>query len=284
MQEQLPSIENIIVPLDGSDLAEAALPIATAIASASGAHIDLVTVALTYEVPLDNQMDTLTREALHRAEAAIRARHPKVGQTVLAGTPADEICNYARESMADLIVMATHGRSGLRKLILGSASDRVISLSSVPVLLVRASSREAAELSAEEQKIRRIVLPLDGREATPKAVPHALSLAKTLSTEVVLVTADEGGSMEAAERQLRAFSNLFEEQGITVSEEVKLGKPGEVIAGTAHEDDLIIMSSLGATGVAKGAHRGSVADYVIKNAAAPVLVVVPRGYLGSALE
>lgn len=283
MQNQLPKIQNIIVSLDGSDLAEAALPIATAIATAADAHIDLVTVALTYDVPLDTQMDSLTRNALHKAEAAIRARHPKVGRTILAGAPAEELAAYASKSEADLIVMATHGRSGLSKLFLGSVADRLISLSSVPVLLVRAKAGSTVDLLSDEMKVERVILPLDGSESTPTAVPHALSLAKLLASEVVLVYADEGGSTESAERQLRAFADVFDQQGIVVSEVVIQGKPGEVIASAANSQDLIIMSSLSATGVAKGSHRGSVADYVIKNASAPVLVVSPQGYLGTAL-
>lgn len=284
MQEQLPVIEKIIVPLDGSDLAEVALPVAIAIAKAADAHLDLVTVALTYEVPLDTQMDTLSRETLHQAEAAVRARHPKVAHTVIAGVATEELSSYARKSDADLIVMATHGRSGLRKLILGSVADKLITLSPVPVLLVRAKQDKSTDLPFEEPTIKRIVLPLDGTESTPTAVPYALSLAKILSAEVVLLYADEGGSGESAERQLRAFAGVFEEQGVTASQLVSQGKPGEVIAGTAREDDLIVMSSLSATGIAKGSHRGSVADYVVKNAGAPVLIVAPKAYLGTAID
>jgi len=123
MTDGLPTIQNIVVPLDGSELSEAALPTAAAIAEAADAHMDLVTVALTYDAPLETQMDSLTRNALARAEAAVLARHPKVGQTVLAGVAAEEIAAHARKSSADLVVMATHGRTGLRKFVLGSVAS-----------------------------------------------------------------------------------------------------------------------------------------------------------------
>ncbi len=284
MKEQLPAIEKIVVPLDGSDLAEAALPVATAVATAADAHLDLVTVALTYDVPLDTQMDTLTQAALHRAEAAIRATHPRVARTILAGTPAEELSNHARNSDADLIVMATHGRSGLRKLILGSVADKLITLSTVPVLLVRAKNDGPVELPLDETKFKRIILPLDGRESAPAAVPLALSVAKLFSAETVLLFANEDGTSEAAERQLRVFVGVFEQQDLVVSQQVERGRPSEVIVETTREGDLVIMSSLSATGVARGSHRGSVADHVIKNADAPVLVVAPKGYLGTAIE
>ncbi len=282
--DQLPVIKNIIVPLDGSNLAEAALPVAAAIATAADAHLDLVTVALTYEAPLDSQMDTLTQEALHRAEAALRARHPRVGRTVLAGVPADQISTHATETNSDLIVMATHGRSGLRRFILGSVADRLLTLSSVPVLLVRATDNASEDLLVEETAFKRILVPLDGREATPTAIPLALAMAKLFSADVTLLYADENGETEAANRQLRAFADLFTQHGLTAEPVSRHGSPDEVIAGEAGSGDLVVMASLSATNVSRGSHRGSVADYVVKNAEAPVLVIAPKGYLGSALE
>ncbi len=286
MPDELPAIKNIIVPLDGSDLSETALPIVSALAAAADAHIDLVTVALTSEVPLKSQMDSLTQQALHRAEAALLAKHHKVGRKILAGVPADEISAYAATSNADLIVMATHGRSGFRRLILGSVADRLISQSHVPVMLVRASGDEPTGSSLADAKIEQIILPLDGRESTPAAVPFALVLAKLFGAGTILLYVDEGVDPEPGQRQLRAFAGVFGELGLNAETRSVDGEPGEAIADVASltEHSMVVMSSLSATGVARGSHRGSVADYVVKNSEVPVLIVPPRGYLGAALE
>ncbi len=281
MNEQLPDIEKIVVPLDGSPLAEAALPLASEIAAASDAQIELLTVALTYDAPLESQMDSLARDSLRRVEAALREKHAHVAHKVLAGAAADEISAHARDTGADLIVMGTHGRSGLGRLILGSVADSVVSMSSVPVLLVRATDDERITLPPAPANIRRVVVPLDGSESTPASVPIALRIAKLLSSRALLLHADEGGGGEDAARQLRAFADVFVQQGLQASAVVQRGNPGEVITEVAGERDLIVMASLAATGVARGSHRGSIADHVIKNAAAPVLVVAPTGYLGS---
>ncbi|MDA0677162.1 MAG: universal stress protein, partial [Chloroflexi bacterium] len=71
MSNKLPTFETIVVPVDGSELSESAVPIASAIATPSGARVNLVTVALTYQVPVTSQLDTVTRQSITRLHAEL---------------------------------------------------------------------------------------------------------------------------------------------------------------------------------------------------------------------
>lgn len=286
MSQQSQAVTTIVVPLDGSDLAEAAIPVAAAIALPGGARINLVTVALTYELPVDAQMDTITRRGLNRAQAELESKFPGVTQTVLAGDPAQEISKHAGAIDADLIVMATHGRSGLRKLLLGSVADKLITMSSVPVLLVKGDGGEPVPPLGTPASFKRIVLPLDGSEPSAAAAPIAMELARLLNAETALVYVDEGGGAGKPESQAREIASRFDAAGLAARVQVIDGDPGHSIAEFTSEVEgsLVVMSSLSATGIAKGTHRGSVTDYVIKNARAPVVVVPPRGYLGPVIN
>lgn len=286
MAQNSPTFATIVVPLDGSELAEAAIPVAAAIALPSGARINLVTVALTYAVPVDAQIDTLTRYGLKRALADLESRFPGVTKTDLAGDPSHEIVKHANSIDADLIVMATHGRSGFRKLLLGSVADRVITTSSVPVLLVKGVDSDNAPSAASPTLINRIVLSLDGNEPGAEAARYGMELARLLGAETVVVYVDEDGMAEQARRQANEVAGRFDEKGRVANVRELDGAPGPAISEAASEQPhtLVVMSSLSATEIAKGTHRGSVADHVVKHAEALVMVVPARGYLRQAVK
>ena len=141
-------IESILVPLDGTDYAEEALPYATALARVFDADLWLVRVADTTAVSEDpvsamalweerrrmvQESDTyLNAQAERLGDEGIRS-HPRP----LAGFVEDEILAYEREAAADLVVIATHGRSGLRRLGFRSLAERILRLGTSPVLMVR---------------------------------------------------------------------------------------------------------------------------------------------------
>lgn len=286
MSEQSPVFATIVVPLDGSELAEVAIPVAAAIAMPGGVRINLVTVVLTYEVPVDAQMDTLTRHSLKKAHADLESRFPGVTQTVLAGVPAQQIVKHANAIDADLIVMATHGRSGLRKLLLGSVADQVLALSGVPVLLVKGGDGDRALSVATPASIKRIVLPLDGSEPGAVAAPYAVELVRLLEAESVVIYVDEDRGTDQSRNQANEIAGRFDAAGLVANVREVSGDPGPAISEIASEQPgtLVVMSSLSATGIAKGTHRGSVADYVIKHAKSPVMVVPPTGHLGLVIQ
>lgn len=286
MSQQLPEIASILVSLDGSDLAEAALPPALAIVLPGGADIHLLTVALTYDIPVSAQLDTVTRTSLGKTQFELQSRIPGVTQTTLAGDPAEQISKHASKIDADLIVMATHGRSGFKKLLLGSVSDKVLTQAKVPVLLVKENQDGRHRPTYEPASISRILVPLDGNEAGAAAAPYGMAMANLLNAEAVLVYVDEGEGVDRAKAQAEKVAARFDEEGLTASVRSASGEPGPVIAKLASEEpeSMVVMSSLSATGIARGTHRGSVTDYVVKNCVAPVLVVRPVGYIGPVIE
>lgn len=143
----------ILIPLDGSDLAEEALEAAFPLARAFGTPLLLVGVldltAGMYDVyseafsPVDlrAQLETFLDSALARAQARAEREGLTVSRTVRMGVPPEEIATLAKEQGVDLIVMTTHGRKGLSHLLLGSVTERVIRTAPCPVLVVPLSAK-----------------------------------------------------------------------------------------------------------------------------------------------
>jgi nucleotide-binding universal stress UspA family protein len=141
----------ILVPLDGSKLAECVLPHAEAIAKLSKASIELVHVIEPLELPTrggialsiddlkqielhtKNDAESYLREIVERLKLAGIKAHSKL----LTGKAADRLIDYIHKSNFDLVIMATHGRSGISRWIWGSVADKILHSSSIPVLLVR---------------------------------------------------------------------------------------------------------------------------------------------------
>jgi nucleotide-binding universal stress UspA family protein len=146
--------KKILVPLDGSQFAECVLPHLSALTSScSIADIELVSVIPALEmhykaaVPLDSrEEDQISRAEVKAAKdyldgVAERLRSPILNVTtkVLTGKPAESLANYIETSGSDLLVMATHGRSGPSRWVMGSVADRLLQISPIPVFIVRPS-------------------------------------------------------------------------------------------------------------------------------------------------
>lgn len=150
------ALRRLLVPLDGSQQAEQALALADWIASLTGAEIDLVrAISLMpvaydpgmglYPVDLLTTMEDAARTYLERV--ATRLKTSKVRQTLLIGSAGERILDHMKEEPAQLVVMATRGRSGLARLALGSVADRVLH-GSAPVLLFRVDAAAKSRLLA----------------------------------------------------------------------------------------------------------------------------------------
>lgn len=148
--------KKIMVPLDGSKLAECVLPHVEAIAKGTNVG-EVVLVSVTERVPgfraitdyseqteeklvpeAVGKMEEQAQKYLDRVAKGLEAKGIKVGTSVLLGNPAEEIIFSAKEHGAGLIIMASHGRSGIDKWTHGSVADKVFRASSMPVLMVRA--------------------------------------------------------------------------------------------------------------------------------------------------
>ena len=155
--------KRVLIPLDGSILAEQALPHAIAQARHFQAELILLRVvepfthargmSLTDLEQIRQQTHIWAREYLERTAADIRQRGVLVQQVTIDGRPHKRIAEYAEANQVDLIVMSTRGQSGLSRWLMGSVADRVVRGAMVPVLLVRARKSVSQAPSAEAERI-----------------------------------------------------------------------------------------------------------------------------------
>jgi nucleotide-binding universal stress UspA family protein len=140
--------QRILVPLDGSSVAEAVLPQVQMLAECSGAEVVLFSVVNTptydYFIPdaamaitLHEGQQTQTKLYLERVCTQLKAKGLTVRAELCVGNVAESILDYADSIKADLIAMSTHGRNGIGRFLLGSVAEKVIRAAKVPVLLVR---------------------------------------------------------------------------------------------------------------------------------------------------
>lgn len=200
-------IRTILVPLDGSDFAEAALDLAFPLAIEHGARLVLATVLPDAEPspsagarPEDGRADP-ARESGRRylADVAERlegrvleGRDLEVETLLLEGDIVDALETAIHDIAADLVAMTTHGRGGLDRAWLGSVADELVRLAPAPVLLVRPSEAKSGEpgrrpdIIAPGAPFRRILIPLDGSERSEKVLPLAVQLADPEEAELTL--------------------------------------------------------------------------------------------------
>jgi nucleotide-binding universal stress UspA family protein len=202
------------------------------------------------------------------------------------GAIAGGILRFAEDNGADLIMLSTHGRSGIQRWLMGSVAEKVLRGSDMPLLLARASTEPAGA----PREMERLLVPLDGSELAERALPYAQHLAKSGSAEVTVlyveqlqdvdslsgrpVSGFEAHQGEETELYLYHISYGLSSQGIKAQVRVRGGHPAEQVTEEAREGatDLIVMSSHGRTGLARWAF-GSTADQVIRTSPAPVLLV-----------
>ncbi len=298
----------MLVPLDGSELAEVAFNYAKNLAcSLTGMEVFLLHVYSPEErglVPkhrayIERAADTIVR---HSERTQSRARVVKAQGELAMGNPAEEILRYADRNDIDLILMATHGRSGVNRWAMGSVAYKVLRASKVPVWLIRAGIAE--EIVEDKLPIRTILVPLDGSKLAESVLPHVETLAKQWAdgqAEVVLVRVcqppdvssdypsdmplswEEHVELEMAKCKLEAGPYLVEigkqlrEAGLKVRQEVPLGKPAKAIIDYASSNrvSLIAMITHGRSGISRWVY-GSIAEEVMLGAFTPVLLVRSR--------
>lgn len=263
--------DRILVPLDGSPLAAEVVPYIEQIPSAT---ITLLTVNADaperwVEVTPTGEVERVVTEAGSPSSPdAIAERLRNQGRTVdvrrEVGEPAETI--IAAGARADLIVMATHGRSGVERAMLGSVADRVVREGATPTMVVRGTGAGAT------RPITRIVVPLDGFEAAETALPLATRLAATLGLPIHLiqVVATPAEMRDAAPYILDQVRRLQREH-FTATSDVRAGSTAESILARLTAGDLVVMTTRGQGGVRR-LLQGSVADQLVRLAPGPVLI------------
>jgi nucleotide-binding universal stress UspA family protein len=289
-------LKSVLVPLDGSPLAEDALPFAREFSRRLGVEVNLFHVC----EPGGEDSRFMCQVYVDRTAETLQPGDDELPIKSLAvlGKAADEIIDHARDNDIDFILMATHGRSGMGKWLLGSTADKVLRASPVPVLLVRAGARlEAARV---QELGRTLLVPLDGSEYAESVLPYVEALAAgagPVKTKVILlrvyerpfVTADYpepdweahverivGQFRKAAEDYLAGIKGKLAGD-LDVSTVVLEGNPAEQIVRYAQEHalEMIVMATHGNSALAQW-EFGSTADKVVRNSRSPVFLVRPE--------
>lgn len=273
MAEQRP----ILVPLDGSKLAENALPDAAWLSRITGAPIRFIHV-LDTDVAAEDRGKAAETFRGYTEEIAADHGLRETTCDVVAGSAADEILKESESASA--IVIATHGRGGFRAMIVGSVADKVIRGASVPVLAEPGLEHPAVPVPGKA-----VVVGLDGSPEAEQGLKMARELAAASKVPIVLVRAfslpppagiefsyypaDLGATLEAAAKEyLQATAQPGEKYVLMQGD----AATAVLEAADQHAAGLIVLTSTG-KGLAKRIALGSTTDRVVHSTSRSVLVI-----------
>lgn len=293
----------MLIPLDGSKTAEDVLPYARRLAADARVAVELLGVVEMAEIAEDiasNQAayaGALVREAVRNSteyleKLAQTFHNGKVRCNVQQGRPEDIIIAAASADRATLIAMATHGRSGVTRWLLGSVTEKVLRGTVNPLLVVRAPGNSKTD---GEAALRSVIVPLDGSDVAETILSPVAALAKALDLQVLLIRVygvplpTYGGDdyyvpdylelkdqiRDEAEGYLNSRANLLRAQGVAeVSTVVIEGSAADAIIDLARKtpDNLVALSPHGRSGLQRWV-LGSVTEKVVRHCQDPVLIV-----------
>jgi nucleotide-binding universal stress UspA family protein len=289
-------LRTILLPLDGSPLAERALTYAARLARRSEASITLVE-AVQADVgpdlnPNDAQVQLTGRAKEYLATIAghLRADGIKAETHVCSDAPVHAILDVAARYQADLIVMSTHGRGGLGRMLYGSVADQILRRATIPVLLVPSIVEHAWPADGPLS----LLVPLDGSELAAEALQPAELLTESFGSRLTLLRVvqppayplygdgyvyipyDEGAEVADARQYLEDQADRLGDGGRPVGIQVAVGEPSRVIGEIAREQDVdvIVMATHGNGGLSR-LILGSAATATLRHTTAPLLLVRP---------
>ncbi|WP_336330074.1 universal stress protein [Haloarcula sp. CGMCC 1.2071] len=277
--------DRILVPTDGSPGSERAFEVAATLASTHDAAVHVLSV-----VDEHGPTDDWDYDGDSPAEAFVESQADHVDTEGLSVTAAvregvvhDAVLDYGDENDIDLIVMGTHGRTGVRRFLLGSVTEKVVRLADVPVLSVKADA-EPGTVSFDD-----ILLPTDGSSGAEAAIEPTGTLASATDTTVHLVSVvdtrslgiDVGSSVIIDELESVATdavgdaSDRLSGMGVeTVETAITHGVPYRAILDAIEEAgaDLVVIGTHGRTGIDRYL-LGSVAEKLVRTSPVPVMTV-----------
>jgi nucleotide-binding universal stress UspA family protein len=302
--------EGVIVPLDGSPLGETVLPYAKRLAAALGLEVTLLRVVEPTAKELRRYAAGEKRPQIPEGGKEARAYLDKAGRyfqgsgvtvstQVVTGVPAVEIIAAGEKDPASYIIMPTHGRSGVRRWLIGSVADKVIQFAVNPLFIMHPAAKSPL---APEAGLSAVIVALDGSSVAEEVLPQVKRLAKALGLRVTLLQATpsladaakwntaymgapvvdyativEDMAKDAA-KYLESIAARLRTAGIKdVRESVVQGDAASAIitAGEGSHGSFVAMTTRGRTGL-KRTLLGSVADRVVRHGGTPVLLVRPK--------
>lgn len=293
----------MLIPLDGSKTAENVLPYGRILARTFQIPVELMEVldiaGMASHVAAEKarRLDTVVTEGERSSEQYLKKiassfSGVNVGCTVERGRPEDVIVEKAAADKTTLIAMATHGRSGMSRWLLGSIAEKVLRAATNPLLLVRASEEALTE---GEAVLRSIIVPLDGSELAESVLPTAVKFARLLNVGMVLFRTYElpASAYYGRENHLPNYEELknrvkeqaqdyldkrieaIKAEGVQRVSSVLIegSGPNEIIDYARKTPNaLITMCTHGRSGVKRWV-LGSVTEKVVRHSGDPVLVM-----------
>jgi nucleotide-binding universal stress UspA family protein len=294
----------ILIPLDGSKTAEKVLPYARFLAGQLKLPVELLAVVDVGEMAVHmsagkaRYLDTMIEDTVRSSEHYLRGiacTFPEANAkcTVERGKTEQAIIERAAKDKSTLVTMATHGRSGINRWLLGSVTEKVLRGATNPLLLIRATDEAKTD---GEAIMKSVVVPLDGSELAESVLPTVADLAKKLSLEVVLFRAYKipynayAGAEDYAAVDYEELLTSMREEAVAylekkveavkkmgvdkVSYVVKEGFAADeiIIMGRKSPENLIAMCTHGRSGVRRWM-LGSVTETVVRHTGDPVLVI-----------
>lgn len=295
-----PLFKHFLIATDGSAGSEKAVRVGLELAARLGAKVQIIHVLEHGEEPADPGLRTrltMLRDidrhhgklALEQAAELAHKRGVEFRALQPTGYPEQMIVQKAADF--DLVVLGTHGRSGVRRWVMGSVAEAVLSRSSKPVLVVHESFMPPT-LEPEATPYQHLLIATDGSECSQQATEYGLRLAEALGAEVTflsvvssltrpqgaglplsqalsLVEEDAQTQAEAMLEQVRARA---QQAGVTARVKLMQGRPVDAIVKQALLHDLLVMGTHGRTGLDR-LMMGSVAEGAVRRCQTPVLVV-----------
>jgi len=307
--------QRMLVLLDGSELAEVVFSYAKEIAARLSLDVMLLHVygqAGKQFVPMhrayiDRAASKIRREAkeIQKALGTFESSPVKVTGDLVMGYHADEILKYVDEHCIDFIMMASHGRSGIKRWGMGSVADKILRATKVPVWLVKTGIENVVPY--DEWPTKTILVPLSSSPTSETVLPHVLKLSKQQGQEpikVILfrvcdlpvaptyyspelsgiplnwgeyVEQETARSKQAAIDYLLEKEQLFKDAGIPVESRILVGKAAEEIVDYSNKNPytLIVMATHGRTGFSRLVY-GSIAESVLLGVSNPIFLVRPQ--------
>jgi nucleotide-binding universal stress UspA family protein len=272
------TFENILVPLDMSPTAEVALAGAQTIARNYNGQIQILTV-------VQDQKDQESTDAIRASaemyledvEADLSTGGYRAVTKIVDGAPAEAIGAESKKGDIDLMILTTHGRSLVSRMVVSNITQEVIFQTTPPLIVLRPT----IEWRSTRTRFQKLLVTLDGSEIAEQVLPYVHSLASKFDSQVILLSTAEGSESDDYAGKLQAYldkiAGELSEKGVSVTTQIASTAPATTILTVASEEniDLIMMVSHGRGGLKRQEHVkiGSVVDAVLQEMPCPLFLI-----------
>lgn len=289
--------ERILVPMDGSPLAEQVLPYVSILGTAFKSSVVLLRVFDpvppeladpehgVYIDRLATDFRNLALEYLGGVKRSLSELGDNVTTIAHEGDAATHILNEAGKDPNTLVTMSTHGRSGITRWVLGSVADKILRAAGNTLMIIRARAQEGfapglvatrTERWSTSVETNNLVVPVDGSKLAEAVLPHVVALAKGLEAKVSLVrvASDRSGDGDANAYLAQVAQRLRQDGVSSVEERLLHGEPAGAILDMLQpmQGAMVAMTTRGQSGLERWV-LGSVTDRMVRYSGTPVLVV-----------